>query len=131
MAPRKDLPPPNGAGNGHDPKGRFTSGNPGGKKGRSGNYPAAIAIKCEHLITTEVLPTIERYLIKHRDSPKACADKGYQWCAQYLANLLPKEIQHSGEVDLNVQDARLAFESRMDRLASRLGTATMPEWPER
>lgn len=129
--PAKDLTCENGPKSGHDQKGRFTDGNPGGQKGRSGRYPAAIALRCESLIVTEVLPVIERYLQRVGKTKRACADRGYQWCAQYVANLLPKEIQHSGEVDVNVQDARRTFESRMDRLTQRLGTATMPEWPER
>lgn len=130
MSP-KTLPAKNGPESGHDPKGRFTNGNPGGQKGRSGRYPAAIAVRCESLIVTQVLPVIEKYLTTVGKTKRACADRGYQWCAQYLANLLPKEIQHSGEVELNVQDARRTFESRMDSLTARLGAAAMPEWPVR
>ena len=110
----------------HDPRGKFALGNPGGVKG-SGRHSIALALRCEHLVATEVLPTIEKYLRKVGKTPNACKDRGYQWAAQYLRDLLPKTIEHAGEVDLNVRDAQATFTSRITRLTERLGSAAMPE----
>lgn len=85
----------NGAQNGHDPKGRFTPGNSGGKAGRSGRKPHAFVEACGRIVDNVVLPKVRSYLAAH--SP---ADAGWRWCADKLMDYgkgKPAQvIQHAG-----------------------------------
>jgi len=103
-------------------------GNTGGKKGRSGRKPLEITIAAQHAVTDhDLIGMAVRIAMKaSRDSDRLAAirflvERGWGQSAQV--------VEHTGEV-LNVHEHRQAFESRMDRLTSRLGAAALPEWPE-
>src|ERR1041384_1791130 len=118
---RKTLPPHLVPGN---------PGNSGGKKGRSGRVPFALREHCHGFIRDVARDIIDTFL--REGSPKTAS---WRWAFEQYCQLggcyAPERHEHSGEVEVNVQDARTEFRSRMDRLASRLGAAGMPEWPER
>jgi len=72
-----------------------------------------------------------KIMAKIAQNPKA-RDADRLTACQMLLNRAwgtPKEhVEHSGHVE--IESAREAFESRMARVAARLGAAGMPEWPE-
>lgn len=101
-----------------------------GKKGRSGAKPKSFYERVDFILDTVALPKVEAYLRNH-----SAADPRYLGYFQALLrareSVTAQRIlhEHSGTVEFTA--AAQAFESRMDRLATRLGTAAMPEWPER
>jgi len=121
----------NGAKNGHKANGQFDRGNTqgGGKPGRSGRKPVALK-QSEGETYAETLARVAGYLCGNTGP----SDSTWRWCAEWIARRVPVPQQvsheHSGTVE-HIHEAAQAFESRMDRLAARLGTAAMPEWPQR
>src|SRR5262245_9625185 len=104
-----------------------------GKKGRSGPVAGEIRLWCEGQARVYALPKIARYLQQPRKGP---TDPAWRWCFEQLARLGQLEVlkvEHGATDELTaaLDAAREAFQSRIDGVAARLGSAAMPEWPER
>lgn len=100
-----------------------------GKKGRSGRKPSLWYERADAVIDTVVQPKVEAYLRSHNPSDAKWlpyAELMFKLCQHRTA--IEIEVEHRGTVAL--QDAAGAFQSRMDRVATRLGAAGMPEWPQ-
>jgi hypothetical protein len=102
-----------------------------GKKGRSGRKSPELKLHCQAVVRDVALPKMLACL--KSDSPKS---QSWRWAFEQFCKLgglyAPVEhaVEHAGTVE-HIHEAAQAFESRIDRITARLGTAAMPEWPER
>src|SRR6266705_2029612 len=101
-----------------------------GRKGRSGpipdegNFQAWCATQNRLVAAPKMLACLER---------RTPDDPSFRWCVEQFAKMsnqyTPLQHEHSGTVQFEAE-AR-AFESRTHRLVERLGSAAIPEWPDR
>lgn len=99
-------------------------GNAGGKKGRSGRRPFAITEAAQQAVNKHKLLEVAAKiaLTAEKDSDRLAAiklllDRGYGAPTQM--------VEHSGGVEINVHELRDTFASRIDRVATRVGTPSI------
>lgn len=119
----------NGAKNGHDANGRFTNGNAGGKRGRSGRRPDKIKTLADEVTDRYQLIPMLAQLAANANERASDRINAARVVLEYTHQKPTQTVEHTGEV-LNVHEHRQTFESRMDRLTQRLGAAAFPEFPE-
>jgi len=104
-------------------------GNSGGKPGRSGRKPNEFIQECGQLTDELVLPKIAAHLALADPT-----DEAWRWAAtfvsKYAKGLPTQTVEHTGKdggpIEY-IEHAKADFQSRMDRITQRLGSAAMPE----